>query len=1653
MIEIKLQNPDGLEKHVFPMENLIIPIGAINENLQHQEVTVQARLEYDAELFKFLVEYENLNATVYDNDEIIFTGVINRDISWTDNGYPLPLDNITITIEDNTYLLRKEAEYEVYYIEKSLDYIIKSICDICGVKIHDNLNIRSSIVEAFILDTGSVYLSALENLMFQYGYTFTFNGRGEFIPVDVTLITEDRTTITDENFYSGLQIQKTNKNYSGIKVIYNELIKKEDEQVYWQGNGLNDVNQIIPITIVPNQYYPYESDPIVEASEGQVFQSFENGYAESYTLYNGETRYRRSNKTTLVYTENHRIVEDWNGNLSIDRTQFGAKQASVRFLNKSSNDVELYQLAIRADAYYRSDDVILNYGESKQPYEYQAEYIFNEKNASFFAEFISRFFVGSSFKISGTTSISLPIGTHVRIDTGLSGFTCNAIVISCEYNYDEEKYKITFLTYGKTSVISSRYKKSAANYGNFSLSQAVKKASTTIRVLKSLSEDGFDNEAAVYQGNVYVYTNNRWNSQKGDTTPPSIPQMTSGSTDASGNITISFQHSTDEESGVREYNVYRRIENGTFVLIATISDDGTQNTITFKDIIAKKNRVYIYCVTAVDNKGNESGYSSEISVESAVTVTPVLPVDISSVANENEIIITWKSGNTSIAESAARNYIVSLSRDNGETWNQIDVIEGITEAHYKFNRTIDLYPEATTLQNYKIRIKSVSEWGVESDWSDLVSVDTSAYKTWVITAPDLTAIAEENGILINWNLTNDSYGDKVFDLYEGDVIILSDTRSTTFYYSLENHEDTDVVEDKEFKIVAKSIASTGNSLIINPDVTNYLGYTPSLPEVFNSATSRNVTLKWAEQNIYGWNGVDIQVAKGYKIVNNEYVLIEDESELEWYAPALGLNPYSSYDNYKKGEIGGYLNVKGTSISFSLPLYGQADESSVKTMYVYRLRAKSITKQTQWTNCIYVEVSPVSAYDVVKSWKLNASGEKVKVDGALGANQIFVEELSAICANIGYITDGALQGDQYNYWAINDTPLEDGSILHKGAFRVGGSTQYIEVVPILENGEPTGEYDVNFVVNDVVINSQGTRIDGKSFEVYDTEGNLMFKTSPEGNSILVEEGEYLTSEPLYYELPIINGLNEYGDMSTYFTSACLLLYVYFFEENVFSVLISPGENKRIINIFKNTEIVKRIDVSDVVYGNGFSFYPKLINGKILFTAGNDIYEYYPGNNTLEKTNKTAITMLGEGNNYYLFINQAKKIYNITKIYDIENDTVSDTIGFDNSLTLFNSTLTVLSYSIGNLVYVEDITNVYFLANTAYFTVLVKYDISLNKHYYKPLPFKIKKSTIDGSEGDSDSVKYCFHSLQIYNDKLLCYVNSPIFFKDSSTTVTGNSCICEVDINNLTWYESLDNVTIVDSANINIYELEDNQYEFSEIKNVITSVPVCGLKKKEFVERIYNEILINSFEFIDYTTPEQKYLFATIKGYVNFRSIFTFNSNTKGFTGIISNYFFLTEYYYNNQKYLLFSMSGGRAVMSEFEPPKYAIFCDTNYEKITRKRVYSAGIGFKSILYDRALGRYKYKLDSGAYLEFDSNGKLIATGPTGPQGNKGEKGDKGDDGASLVDVEQTQTSTQSSGENVITFTLADGTKRKVSVYNGEQGDTTISITDAELDDIFS
>ena len=102
--------------------------------------------------------------------------------------------------------------------------------------------------------------------MFQYGFTYYFNGYGEMDFLYLKDSSEPALTLDENDMLTGLEINRTSKSYTGVTVTYNNLVKKINEQVYFEGNGLDDDNRIIPIVVMPGQYWPYDSDPRIEAS-------------------------------------------------------------------------------------------------------------------------------------------------------------------------------------------------------------------------------------------------------------------------------------------------------------------------------------------------------------------------------------------------------------------------------------------------------------------------------------------------------------------------------------------------------------------------------------------------------------------------------------------------------------------------------------------------------------------------------------------------------------------------------------------------------------------------------------------------------------------------------------------------------------------------------------------------------------------------------------------------------------------------------------------------------------------------------------------------------------------------------------------------------------------------------------------------------------------------------------------------------------------------------------------------------------------------------------------------------------------------------------------------------------------------------------------
>lgn len=481
MIQLKLE-ANGKYYYYDPLEKLIIPNGyQLNENLQHQETQVSLRIAYDSELHKILVENQNIPAKLIDDNKILFTGTIDSGISWTDNGNPEPLDCFNITIFDNSGKLQATTESEFAMINKSLTEIIVAICDKCGIICsRTTFPVDDPIVPVFILPVEKEFYQPLSDLLFEYGYAFGFDNNGYFGLINLA---QPQSTTFHDDLYEGVKFSRTKKKYTGLSVTYGQLVQKNNEQVFFEGGDLDAENKILPIVIQPGAYYPWESDPIIEADEGQVFQQFAAGFAEEKTLYNGEKKYQRNNNSKLIYTTNHELVQDFSSNLTVDRKEFSFTQASIRFHNKSTTDATLKQLAIRATAYYRQDQQII-LGSGKK-FEYQTNYLYDKAKTDAFVEILKKYFLGGNFKITFKTDAEFTPGTKTKLNTGLSGITADVLILSCEKDFDNENYTINAITIQDISLDEKKYQ----TQKSMTADQRIQRTEYTTTSIKTIQEE------------------------------------------------------------------------------------------------------------------------------------------------------------------------------------------------------------------------------------------------------------------------------------------------------------------------------------------------------------------------------------------------------------------------------------------------------------------------------------------------------------------------------------------------------------------------------------------------------------------------------------------------------------------------------------------------------------------------------------------------------------------------------------------------------------------------------------------------------------------------------------------------------------------------------------------------------------------------------------------------------------------------------------------------------------------------------------------------------------------------------------------------------------------------------------------------------------
>ena len=241
----------------------------------------------------------------------------------------------------------------------------------------------------------------------------------------------------------------------------------------------------------------------------------------------------------------------------------------------------------------------------------------------------------------------------------------------------------------------------------------------------------------------------------------------------------------------------------------------------------------------------------------------------------------------------------------------------------------------------------------------------------------------------------------------------------------------------------------------------------SAPTLTATASGRTITLTILQPTLASGR------TRYGTFLNKVWIQKPSEGE-DWYKPATSLDPYASEDNWQEGE--GYVLAE-TVYTQTMPLTGQTlvdtevDGSIVQqsspedTLYRFRVQAYSEAGEGE-----YSEINATAL----------GTGIQDLVQGSVTHDKISTPSLSAINANMGYITSGAFQGSALNYWAlstIQGMQSQGMDDVWEGAFRVGGEDEYLLVEPQVANSAITG-YKMYFKAGVFDVTAEASTINGE-----------------------------------------------------------------------------------------------------------------------------------------------------------------------------------------------------------------------------------------------------------------------------------------------------------------------------------------------------------------------------------------------------------------------------------------------------------------------------------------------------------------------------------------------------------------------------------------------
>jgi len=432
-----------------------------HNKLQAADGSMKFSIPFNIEIANFLKAEINqrIKAEIFTSTNTVFyTGYIKQDVSFEKGQRNEP---ITLTVVSPSFYLDKELPRNIAVVNKSVDFIVKSILTEIGFEEGIKATGMNELLPFFTAEKGKSAKSILQELCYEFGYVYYFDNLGRFsvrelfddIPPSLKVADLEKSikqTFDGSSLRDKLKIQAKEHDADCVRATYENVASYQNTLVFSDTQGAEE-NDKCRIKINSGwSMFATEED-------GAGFEKINYLDFDSTA---GKVLYVDGITPDVVFDDGitYNITD-----IDTDGSRLCAK-AIVTAMNSTTSELYCRKLDIYAKQAYiatSTNEVVSSQGTKAKSV--TLSYIYNKRLAEKFVENLANYYRYCNFTITAKSTKDYALGSFVKVEEYGTG-TFFGRIIQKQYSLEKDAidYKIETISDFEVATVETSGKKQHA---------------------------------------------------------------------------------------------------------------------------------------------------------------------------------------------------------------------------------------------------------------------------------------------------------------------------------------------------------------------------------------------------------------------------------------------------------------------------------------------------------------------------------------------------------------------------------------------------------------------------------------------------------------------------------------------------------------------------------------------------------------------------------------------------------------------------------------------------------------------------------------------------------------------------------------------------------------------------------------------------------------------------------------------------------------------------------------------------------------------------------------------------------------------------------------------------------------------------------------